>query len=336
MPLPQNDWAAAVGNRLIAEQRSYNIDEQAQLATQRIPTLNQAQRSSFDAIVSAVETQSGQTFLHGPGGTGKTYVYNTLCYFLCGQGKIVLCVASSGIASLLLIGGRTSHSTFKIPIEFSTCAIARNSDLAELIRSTDLVIWEEAPMQHCHIHEAVNRTFQDIRHSDKPFGGLSIVFGGDFKQLLPVIVKGSRPQIVGACMQRSHIWHSVKVLKITENMRLKTQVEAERDFAKWQLEIGHGKHTDEAGNIKLPDHFKCTENTVDSLISTIYSGVNDLPHPPDHYFAQRTILTSRNDDVDDINEKMLREFPGEEKSFLSADSVKETNENGEGELMYLV
>ena len=134
-------------------------------------------------------------------------------------------MASSGIASLLLIGGRTSHSTFKIPIEIhesSTCAIPRNSDLAELIHLTDLVIWDEPPMQHCHIHEAVDRTFQDIRRSDKPFGGLTIVFGGDFKQILPVIVKGSCPQIVGACIQKSQLWHSVKVLKLTENMQLNT------------------------------------------------------------------------------------------------------------------
>ena len=68
--------------------------------------------------MKAVEEKSGQTFfLHGFGGTGKTYVYNTLCHALCGQRKIVLCVASSGIASLLLISGRTAHSTFKIPIE---------------------------------------------------------------------------------------------------------------------------------------------------------------------------------------------------------------------------
>jgi len=81
MPLPQNDWAAAVGNRLIAEQRSYDIDEQAQLAVQHIPTLNPGQHSAFDAICDAVTTQSGKTFfLHGPGGTGKTYVYNTLCH----------------------------------------------------------------------------------------------------------------------------------------------------------------------------------------------------------------------------------------------------------------
>ena len=81
MPLPQNYWAAAVGNRLIAEQRSYDIDEQAQLAVQHIPTLNPGQHSAFDAICDAVTTQSGKTFfLHGPGGTGKTYVYNTLCH----------------------------------------------------------------------------------------------------------------------------------------------------------------------------------------------------------------------------------------------------------------
>ena len=102
------------------------------------------------------------------------------------------------------------------------CTIPRNSDMAELIHSTDLVIWDEAPMQHRHIHEAVNRTFQDIQHSDKPFRGLFVVFGGDFKQILPVIVKGSCAQIVGACIQQSRLWLSVKVLKLTENMRLNT------------------------------------------------------------------------------------------------------------------
>src|SRR6202522_511973 len=95
-------------------------------------------------------------------------------------------------------------------------SIARNSDLADLIRITDLVIWDEALMQHRHIHEAVDRTFRDLRGcEDKPFGGLTVVFGGDFKQILPVIVKGSRAQIVGACLQRSHtLWSAIHVLKL--------------------------------------------------------------------------------------------------------------------------
>ena len=60
----------------------------------------------------------------------------------------MLCVASSGIAALLLQGGRTAHSTFKIPIpchESSVCNIKNNSALADLIRSADLIIWDEAP-----------------------------------------------------------------------------------------------------------------------------------------------------------------------------------------------
>ena len=102
MPLPQGDWAAAVGNRLIAEQHAYNREEQTTLADEQIPTLNEGQQAAFTGIFDAVESGSGQTFfLHGPGGTGKTHVYNTLCHYLCGQGKVVVCVASSGIASLL-------------------------------------------------------------------------------------------------------------------------------------------------------------------------------------------------------------------------------------------
>ena len=70
MPLPQHNWQAVVGNRLIVEQLSYDNEEKTGLANQRIPTLNNGQCAAFDAIVNAVETKSGQTFfLHGPGGT---------------------------------------------------------------------------------------------------------------------------------------------------------------------------------------------------------------------------------------------------------------------------
>jgi hypothetical protein len=117
MPQPQQNWDLELGNRLIREQLNYDAEEQTRLADEHIPKLNEEQRKAFDEIVEAVNTKSGQIFfLHGPGGTGKTYIYNTLCCFLHGQHKIIICVASSGIAALLIIGGRTSHSCFKIPI----------------------------------------------------------------------------------------------------------------------------------------------------------------------------------------------------------------------------
>ncbi len=61
-------------------------------------------------------------------------------------------VASSGIASLLLLGGRTAHSRFKIPIDLhdeSIYNITQQMKVAELVRKANLVIWDEAPMMHC-------------------------------------------------------------------------------------------------------------------------------------------------------------------------------------------
>jgi primosomal protein N' len=117
MPLPQPNWDQQFGNHLIMEQRNYDPAEQELLADQQIPTLNADQHAAYNTILNAVETQSGQCFfLNGPGSTGKTYVYNTLCYTLRADAKIIICVASSGIAAVLLLGRCTTHFQFKIPI----------------------------------------------------------------------------------------------------------------------------------------------------------------------------------------------------------------------------
>ncbi len=336
MPQFDENWGALLGNDLIQEQHQYDQVEQAQLAAQHIGNLNPDQHTAFDKITSAIINKTGEIFfLHGPGGTGKTYLYNTLCYHLRSQGKIVLCVASSGIAALLLKGGRTAHSRFKIPIpchESSVCNIAKHSDLAELIRMTDLVVWDEAPMQHRHIMDTVDRSFRDICNSDKPFGGHTFVFGGDFQQILPVIVHGSRAQIVGGCIQRSVLWRSITILHLHQNMHLNTHIQAEAEFARWQLEVGQGKHTDPQSNISLPAYFKCRENTVRSLIDTIYPGLN-TPNHPFQYFAERSILSSLNSDVDSLNRMALEDFPGPVQLFHSADSIPPSEQSGEDDPM---
>lgn len=68
--------------------------------------------------------QANIFFVDGPGGTGKTFVYSIMLAHVRSQGQIALAVASSGIAALLLKGGRTAHSRFKIPLDLdrtSTC-----------------------------------------------------------------------------------------------------------------------------------------------------------------------------------------------------------------------
>jgi ATP-dependent DNA helicase PIF1 len=88
--------------------------------------------------MEAVNNQKGGVFfISGYGGTGKTFMWNTLSAALRSKRKIVLNAASSGIALLLLPGGRTAHSKFKIPIlESSICTIEKGSDLAELLKLT--------------------------------------------------------------------------------------------------------------------------------------------------------------------------------------------------------
>jgi len=122
-------------------------------------------RNKFSiALLRAVEKCFNKVFfIDGPGGTGKTFVYNTLLAHVRSKGNIALAVASSGIAALLLDGGRTANSRFKIPLvinEISTCNISVQSDLAKLIRLCKLVVWDEAPMCNKYVFEAVDRSFK--------------------------------------------------------------------------------------------------------------------------------------------------------------------------------
>lgn len=153
MPHPQKDWSSLDNNPYLAEQLCYNRSTETATAHQLIPRLNSDQRVAFDKVYASTEAQDGRLFfVHGPGGMGKTFLYQALCHAVRGQGWVVLCVASSGIAALLLPGGRTAHSTFQIPVEGlahdSWCNIDKNSARAEMLCHVRLIIWDEAGAQH--------------------------------------------------------------------------------------------------------------------------------------------------------------------------------------------
>jgi len=166
MPLPSSDFAQQLRNRSIREQLDYNIGTEAAALNLLLPTLNAYQLEVFEAIINADDSNEGQCFfVYGIGGTSETYVWKAITAALRSKGKIILSVASSRIAALLLPFGKTTHSMFKIPInatDTSYCFFPKNSKLAELMRQSSLVIWDEAPMTHRHVFETVDRTFRDI------------------------------------------------------------------------------------------------------------------------------------------------------------------------------
>ncbi|XP_071697769.1 uncharacterized protein [Rutidosis leptorrhynchoides] len=184
MPFPDYEFINTSCNMLIQDELNYDIAALEEEHRNLCASMTPEQKRVYDTIVATFDQQAaGVYFLYGYGGTGKTFVWKTLAAAIRSRGDIVINVASSGIAALLLTGGRTAHSRFSIPInivEDSFCSIQPDSELAKLLNQAKLIIWDEAPMMHKHCFEAFDRTMRDIirpQAKDKPFGGKVVVFG---------------------------------------------------------------------------------------------------------------------------------------------------------------
>ena len=129
MPLLNMSGLSRYKNDLLLEEMMYDRSQLQCQASEKVTCLNHMQRTVYHRVMGAVTSNNGALlFVYGHGGTGKTFLWSAIVAHLRSEGKIVLAVASSGIASLLMEGGRTAHSRFKIPIdldEHSCCDIKK-------------------------------------------------------------------------------------------------------------------------------------------------------------------------------------------------------------------
>lgn len=285
MPTVQWLWEQYSTNEMIAEQLNYNRDSQHAYWESHYHMLNTEQSNAYHEIMHSIKSGSGGIFMiSGHGGTGKTFLYKVVCAKLRSKGTIVLCMASSGIAVLLLPGGCTAHSMFKIPIEGlsqqSFCCIPKDSARADLMRAVECIIWDEIGPQHRYSIKSLDYTLCDLTDKDEPFGGITMLMGGYFQQTLPVIPKGSRKEILNATITHSHLWDDINIIHLHQNMHLRDDPQAD-EFAKWLLDIGHGRNSDENGEINIPQDMCCHD--LESLMNFIYPNVHSVPPPPPEY-----------------------------------------------------
>ncbi|XP_053597533.1 uncharacterized protein LOC128668478 [Microplitis demolitor] len=119
-----------------------------------VPILNKEQKEAYESILNSIVSDSGRLFfLDAPGGTGKTFLINLLLAKIRSEKSIAIAVASSGIADTLIDGGKTAHSTFKLPLEMNhsdniLCNISKQSYMAHVIREAKLIVWDECTMVH--------------------------------------------------------------------------------------------------------------------------------------------------------------------------------------------
>ncbi|XP_076951525.1 uncharacterized protein LOC143624915 [Bidens hawaiensis] len=164
LPLPNEQHLALLSNRLLMEEKNYDRQALAAEHTDSKGRLNGQQRDIYEHVMTTLAlNEQVLAFVYGHGGTGKTFLWSTIASGLRSQGKIVLAVAASGIASLLLPAGRTAHSRFRIPIDLSddtTCDIKKNTQLGQLLTEATLIIWDEAPMNNRKCFEALDRSLK--------------------------------------------------------------------------------------------------------------------------------------------------------------------------------
>ncbi|XP_057451917.1 uncharacterized protein LOC130743706 [Lotus japonicus] len=173
---------------------------------------------------------------------------------------------------------------------------------------------------------------------DIPFGGKVVVLGGDFTQILPVISKGSRSEIVGSAINSSYLWKHCKVMRLTINMRLQNDASSSsaseiKEFADWLLQVGDGTAPtvdEEESIIEIPQDLlveQCQE-PLGELVNFAYPELlNNLKNKT--YFQERAILAPTLDSVEEINNFMLSLIAGDEREYLSCDTPCRSDEDSE-------
>ncbi|KAG7980350.1 hypothetical protein I3843_05G178700 [Carya illinoinensis] len=228
--------------------------------------LTSEQKNAYELILETLLlNKPAAFFIDGPAGTGKPFLYKTLLAEIRSKHMIALATASSG-------------------------------NLAKLLRLAKLIIWDEAPMSGKHSIEAVDKMLQDINDTNLPFGGKVIVFGGDFRQVLPVIRKSTKEEQIDASLARSHLWSSLIKIKFQENMRSRL----DPDFCRYLIKVGN-----------------------EAIFEGISNYSNNLIE-----MTNRAILTPKNHSVDEINAIIIEKFPGDMVRYYSFDETIDTSEQG--------
>ncbi|XP_021767950.1 uncharacterized protein LOC110732331 [Chenopodium quinoa] len=236
---------------------------------------------------------------------------------------IALAVANSGIASSGLSGGRNANSRFKIPLdvdEIPSPSISKQSALGQLIRLARLIIWDEAPMEKRQTIEYFGRLLQDVCSNQQKFGGKVVVFGGDFRQVLPVVPKGSLREVVATSFVMSPLWHELQKIHLTQNMRAINNL----PFCNFVLQIGNGMPPYEDGkNIELPIPlvipYDNEHSSLHLFVNSIYPDIANTTS--ESFFAtKKAILTPKNEHVAKINSQLVQQQPGRATEVLTVGS----------------
>lgn len=277
-------------------------------------------------------------FLTGVPGAGKTYVINQYIQYLEDKGIYPAITASTGIAATH-VGGSTIHSFSGIGIEkniddYKIEKIMEREKLVKKIQNTKVLIIDEISMLDAHTLDNVNKVLKNIKDPTKAFGGVQIIFVGDFFQLPPVTRRGEESKFFAfhalawkeakplTCYLEEQFRQSDEVftkllLAIRENNIDEYHVEILEDLKKKTFkklglkeEKKNSEEFEEESIILLEEKLKEKDNKKNKRENSKDS--NDLEGDDLKYDILE--LHSHNKNVDEINDRKLNLIP--EKEFI--------------------
>jgi ATP-dependent DNA helicase PIF1 len=170
--------------------------------------LSREQQIAFNKYV-----QGYNIFITGPGGAGKSELIRMIYKHANSRFKDIHVTALTGCAALLLnCKAKTLHSWAGIglansPLEYYINVIKKKKFLREIWKQTDILIVDEVSMLSVKLFNMLNNIAKAIRCNNKPFGGIQLIFSGDFYQLPPV-GNDTEPETQKICFE-SEEWSSV-------------------------------------------------------------------------------------------------------------------------------
>ena len=193
----------------------------------------------------------------GPGGTGKSFLIKTMEEYIKTSHKnkkMYLC-STTGI-SAYNIGGMTIHSfmgigTGDMPIENLIKKVRRKKMYRDRIVNTDILVIDEVSMLSGELFEKLHLICQNIRKSQLFFGGIQVIFTGDFLQLLPVFNKNKDlyKELDERLIIESPLFHQIfnkeNIVILQENFRQQN----DKMFINLLLKIRDGSFTDDEVNL---------------------------------------------------------------------------------------
>ena len=293
--------------------------------------LNDDQRRVVDKVVTAVcsNQEPLKLFVSGQGGTGKSKVIDVLNRLISHKmsdiSLPVVIAAPTGLAAFS-IGGTTIHRVLSLPVEHGKPAdyTRLHQEQLTLLKSTlkgvKLLIVDEVSMISSLTLLFIHMRLTELMSSSELFGGISVVFFGDFLQLPPV--KGNQPFIPVTFLEAKQrfgaiasldVWSEFEYEELTINMRQNS----DRDYADLLSNLRIGQLTDQQYGLLQERLIKTGERATITDICDVHNQLVDEGKAP-------LILMPRTSLCNDINTAMLTRIGTDIHTFTAIDTLDTT------------